>query len=274
MTALPAARPDPAAALQDLAEHGCAVLSGVLDPETTGSLRDQIEERSARERAAGTAWFSHGNQRIFMLLNRGADFVKLAEHPVGLEVAERVLGPDLLLSSITANIACPGNEAQQLHADQQYVHEPWPHPLTVQLVWMLDDFTEANGATRVVPGSHLWGRTPSGPEPESVRMLGEAGSLGFIDGRVWHGTSPNTTSNERRRGIFAYYCAPYLRQQENVFRSLDPVVRWALSPRMRKLLGYDIWYGLGTVDGIPREWLGTSQREGPVNVDGAFPDET
>ena len=104
-------------------------------------------------------------------------------------------------------------------------------------------------------------------------MLGEAGSLGFIDGRVWHGTSSNTTPNERRRGIFAYYCAPYLRQQENVFRSLDTVVRWALSPRMRKLLGYDIWYGLGTVDGIPREWLGTSQREGPVNVDGAFPTE-
>jgi ectoine hydroxylase-related dioxygenase (phytanoyl-CoA dioxygenase family) len=138
---------------------------------------------------------------------------------------------------------------------------------------MLDDFTEANGATRVVPGSHLRGRTPSGPEPESVRMLGEAGCLGFIDGRVWHGTSPNTTAGERRRGIFAYYCAPYLRQQENVFRSLDPTVRRGLSRRMRALLGYDIWYGLGTVDGIPREWLGTSQRQGPTNVDGAFPVE-
>jgi hypothetical protein len=273
LTALPAARRDPAAAWQDLAEHGYAVLSGVLDPDTTAALRNRIEAVSAREDADGSAWFSHGNQRIFMLLNRGDEFVRLAEHPDGLAVAEQVLGPHLLLSSITANIACPGNEAQQLHADQQYVHEPWPHPLTVQLVWMLDDFTEANGATRVVPGSHLWGRAPSGPEPETVQMVGDAGSLGLLDGRVWHATSPNTTAAERRRGVFAYYCAPYLRQQENVFRSLDPVVRRGLSPRMRALLGYDIWYGLGTVDGIPRQWLGTSQRQGPVNVDGAFPTE-
>ncbi len=265
-------RTDPAAVHKDLVEHGYAVMADVLEPATVAALRDSVEQISARERADGSAWFSHGNQRIFMLLNRGHQFVSLAEHPVALAAAENVLGPHLLLSSITANIACPQNSAQQLHADQQYVHEPWPHPLTVQAVWMLDDFTEANGATRVVPGSHLWGRTPAGPEPPSVRLLGRAGSVGFLDGRVWHGTSPNQTATERRRGIFAYYCAPYIRQQENVFRSLDPAVRRGLSARMRALLGYDVWYGLGTVDGLPRSWMATAQRQGPTNVDGAFPD--
>jgi len=274
MSDLPETRANPVDAWQDLVEHGYAVLEGVLKPTEAAALQDEIEEIAAREWAEGTAWYSHGNQRIFMLLNRGRSFIELAENTVALQGAERVLGPDLLLSSITANIACPGNSAQQLHADQEYVHEPWLHPLTVQVIWMLDDFTKANGATRVIPGSHRWGyKPPRDPanEPASVRLLGEAGSVGFLDGRTWHGTSLNTTGSERRRGIFAHYCAPYLRQQENVFRSLDPDVRRGLSRRMRALLGYDIWNGLGTVDGLPRAWLGTSQRQGPVNVDSAFP---
>lgn len=261
-----------AATVRGLLDHGYSVLHGVLEPAVAARLKGKVEEIAASERAEGSAWYSHGNQRVFMLLNRDHMFVELAENPVALEVAEQILGPDLLLSSITANIACPGNSAQQLHADQQYVHEPWLHALTVQACWMLDDFTAPNGATRVVPDSHKWGRTPSGEEPETIRITGKAGSVAFLDGRVWHGTSRNTTQSVRRAGIFSYYCAPYLRQQENVFRSLDPQVRRGLSRRMRALLGYDIWYGLGTVDGLPRSWLGTSQRRGQVNVDGAFPE--
>ena len=272
MRIAPLVRDEPAAVLQDLAEYGCAVLNGVLDPDAVAALRDDVERVAAGERCDDSAWFSHGNQRVFMLLNRGMHFVRIAEHPSALAVAERVLGPELLLSSITANIAQPGNSAQQLHADQEYAHEPWLHPLTVQVVWMLDDFTQENGATRVVQGSHRWGRRPSGAEPDTVRMLGKAGSVGFLDGRVWHGTSVNVTATERRCGIFAYYCVPYLRQQENVFRSLAPEVRRGMSRRMRTLLGYDIWCGLGTVDGLPRDWLGTGRRQGPVNIDGAFPD--
>lgn len=270
--ALPKARRDAAAAQADLVDYGYCVLDRILEPGQVTALQARVDAVATREEADGTAWFSHGNQRIFMLLNRGQEFVALAEHPVALDLAERVLGPDLLLSSITANIARPGNSPQQLHADQQYVQEPWLYPLTVQVVWMLDDFTEANGATRIVPRSHLWGRAPTGADPQTVRLLGEAGSIGLLDGRVWHGTSVNATTNERRRGIFAYYCAPYLRLQENAFRSLDPEVRRGLSRRMRALLGYDIWYGLGLVDGLPRSWLGTSQRSGPTNADGAFPD--
>jgi ectoine hydroxylase-related dioxygenase (phytanoyl-CoA dioxygenase family) len=268
----PKARSDTAAARADLTDFGYCVLDRVLGPAEVAQLRARVDDVAAREEADGSSWYSHGNQRIFMLLNRGEEFVSLAQHPLALDLAEQVLGPDLLLSSITANITRPGNQPQQLHTDQQYVQEPWLYPLTVQVVWMLDEFTEENGATRVVPRSHLWGRAPMGAEPETVRLLGAPGSVGYLDGRLWHGTGANTTASERRRGIFAYYCAPYLRQQENVFRSLDPDVRRKLNPRMRRLLGYDIWYGLGLVDGLPRHWLGTSQRSGPTNADGAFPD--
>ncbi len=268
----PTARSDVAAATADLADRGYCVLDRVLGPAEVARLRARVDEVAAREEGDGSAWYSHGNQRIFMLLNRGEEFVSLAEHPVALNLVEQVLGPDLLLSSITANITRPGSEPQQLHADQQYVQEPWLYPVTIQAVWMVDDFTQENGATRIVPRSHLRGRAPTDGEQATVHLLGEAGSVGFLDGRVWHGTAVNTTTSQRRRGIFAYYCAPYLRQQENVFRSLHGVVRRKLSPRMRTLLGYDIWYGLGTVDGLPRAWLGTGQRSGPTNADGAFSD--
>jgi hypothetical protein len=268
---LPKARGDVAAAKTDLVEYGYCVLDGVLDSAQVIELCSLLDKVAAREEAEGTSWFSHGNQRIFMLLNRGEKFISLAEHPTVLDLVEQMLGPDLLLSSITANITRPLNEPQQLHADQQYVQEPWLYPVTIQAIWMLDNFTEENGATRIVPRSHFWGRAPMSTEPETVRLLGTAGSVGYLDGRVWHGSGVNTTSSTRRRGVFAYYCAPYMRQQENVFRSLDPDVRSKLSPRMRKLLGYDIWYGLGLVDGLPRSWLGTSQRSGPTNADGVFP---
>jgi ectoine hydroxylase-related dioxygenase (phytanoyl-CoA dioxygenase family) len=266
----PAPRSDMADARADLADFGYCVVDRVLKPAELAGLRARLDEAAACQEAARSAWYSHGNQRVFMLLNRGEEFVWLAEHPVVLGLAEQVLGPDLLLSSITANITRPGNEAQQLHADQQYVQEPWLYPVTIQAVWMVDDFTRENGATRIVPGSHLRGRAPMGREQEIVHLLGEAGSVGFLDGRVWHGTDVNVTASQPRRGIFAYYCTPYLRQQENVFRSLQPEVRRKLSRRMRALLGYDVWYGLGTVDGIPRAWLGTGQRSGPTNADGAF----
>jgi ectoine hydroxylase-related dioxygenase (phytanoyl-CoA dioxygenase family) len=93
----------------------------------------------------------------------------------------------------------------------------------------------------------------------------------LIDGRVWHGSGQNKTSSQPRAAILACYCAPFLRQQENVFRSLDPEVRRRLSARMRRLLGYDVWRGLGVVGGLPVDWTGRpGERSGPTNADGAF----
>jgi ectoine hydroxylase-related dioxygenase (phytanoyl-CoA dioxygenase family) len=207
-----------------------------------------------------------------MLLNRGEVFMRLAEHPVALKLVGDILGPDALLSSITANITQPGNVAQTLHADQQYMAEPWPYAATINVLWMLDDFTEEVGATRVVPRSHLIGAIPKDPAVPTIPATGRAGGAVFVDGRLWHGSGANTTRDRTRAAILAYYCSPFIRQQENVFRSLDPRIRRTLRPEQRKLLGYDVWSGLGVVNGFPRHWLGTTQRSGATNADGIFPD--
>jgi ectoine hydroxylase-related dioxygenase (phytanoyl-CoA dioxygenase family) len=259
-------------ALADVRDYGYCVVAPVLSEEELTELRETLVKAAEEDKANGSAWYSNGNHKLFMLLNRGDVFSRLVQHPIALRLVADVLGPDALLSSVTANITQPGNIAQLLHTDQQYVREPWSYPATVNVLWMLDDFTEENGATRVVPRSHLIGAAPKDASMPTIPAVGPAGGLVLMDGRLWHGSGANVTVDRTRAAILAYYCMPFIRQQENVFRSLDPAIRRELSPELRKLLGYDVWSGLGVVNGFPRHWLGTTQRSGPTNADGIFPD--
>jgi ectoine hydroxylase-related dioxygenase (phytanoyl-CoA dioxygenase family) len=123
-------------------------------------------------------------------------------------------------------------------------------------MWMLDDFTEEVGATRVVPGSHKVGHGPdySNGVPDSIAAEAPAGTALVFDGRLWHGTGANTTVDRRRYGILTYYCRPYVRQQQNFFLNLDPAVLAEATPTLRRLLGYESYAGLGAVNGLPDEY--------------------
>lgn len=264
---------DLATASRALAESGYCVVTDVLGRAELDALRTSFAGIEAKDRAGGNPWYSRGNYRIFSLLNNGSEYVALAEHPVALALTEQLLGEHHLLSSITAHVTMPGNAAQSVHTDQQYIPGPWPYVMGAQACWLLDEFTEANGGTVIVPGSHLTGRAPTKEDvaaATTVSVSAPAGSLLVLDGRVWHRAGVNTTPDTIRRGIFTHYCSPFIRQQENFFRSLHPEVRNGLSPTMRRLLGYDIWEGLGTVDGLPVEWMGTGRRTGPTNADDLF----
>ncbi|RKT57777.1 phytanoyl-CoA dioxygenase family protein [Saccharothrix australiensis] len=269
---LPAPTTDFAQAKRDVREHGYAVLAGLLSADQVARLRERVEVVAAEQRERQEDWTTNGNQKVFMLLNHGQEFLELAEHPVAVEFAADQVGPDPLLSSITANIAKPGNVQQQLHADQQYVPEPWPYVSSMNVVWALDDFTSENGATVVVPGSHLLQRAPDGTHERLESITGPAGSAVVLDGRVWHGAGVNKTESGTRIAILSHYCAPYIRQQENIMRSLRPEVRSSLTAGQRKLLGYDVWSGLGVVGGPPRDWTTRKDRSGPTNADGLFQD--
>ncbi|MCA1298560.1 phytanoyl-CoA dioxygenase family protein [Stappia indica] len=256
-------------ALGRLADTGFCVIEGALTPDTIAVLKAEIDAVAARERAEETCWYSHGNQRIFMLANKGKAFLDLIEHPLALALARAVLDPDCLLSSITANIANPGNTSQHLHADQGYIPLPWPRAEVVNFIWVVDPFTERNGATRIIPGSHKC-MTPPAPDAETLPLCAPQGALVCMDGRVWHGTGSNLTQDMPRRGIFAYYCRPYIRQQENFTRSLRRELLAELSDTQRRLLGFDIWQGLGAVNGLPTAWMDGRRRVGPTDEDGLF----
>ena len=256
---------------RNMASKGYAVLPSILSEAQVKQLIASVDTRAELERNEKTEWFSHGNQRIFNLVNKGCEFLALIDHPIALELVERCIGPEALLSSLTANIALPGNKPQSLHADQGHLPEPWLRAEAVNLVWVLDDFTVENGSTRIVPGSHVIGVAPRACDVPTIPVIADSGSLVCLDGRVWHGTGHNSSSGGIRRALFGFYSRPYLRQQENFARSLDATVRRSLTAERRRLLGFDIWLGLGAVNGLPTEWMGGRERIGPTNADGAFP---
>lgn len=248
-----------------MAHDGYAILPGALHENVIAPLVARIDDIAEQERAAETAWFSHGNQRLFNLVNKHEMFIDLVAHPIVVAIVELVIGPHSLLSSLTANIALPANEPQPLHADQGYLPHPWQRSEVVNIVYALDEFTSENGATRVVPGSHLWLGAEPEERAEAIPIVAPAGSIIALDGRVWHGTDRSKTARTPRRAIFGYYCRPYIRQQENFARSLRPELRRSLSPKLRTLLGFDIWMGLGSVNGLPTEWMDGRVRIGPSN---------
>ena len=238
----------------DLAEHGYCLLEGVLPEPRLSATRERLASIARDEVEAGTDYvYENGsNQRVWTLLNKGDEFVELALDPTVGRLMKELLGPIYLLSNLDANIAGPGGQPMFLHADQSFVPPPWPDfPLVANAMWMLDDFTPDNGATRVVPGTHLHGHGPTGGQVEAVPVCGPAGSVMVFDGRLWHQTGANVTEEARRHGILAYYCRPFMRTQENWFLSIDPAVL-EREPRLRGLLGYEIYLSLGMVDGMPR----------------------
>jgi ectoine hydroxylase-related dioxygenase (phytanoyl-CoA dioxygenase family) len=116
-------------------------------------------------------------------------------------------------------------------------------------MWALDDFTAANGATRVVPGSHRWtDRRPVDPD-ETVTVTMPAGSVLFILGTLWHGGGANHTDGTRL-GVLLEYAAGWLRPQENHLLAVPTDVVRTVPPRLQELLGYGIHPPfVGYVDG-------------------------
>jgi ectoine hydroxylase-related dioxygenase (phytanoyl-CoA dioxygenase family) len=196
--------------------------------------------------------------RIYNLLAHGRNFEQIPVHQAILPVCEAVLDHGLLVSSLSSISIGPGETAQPIHADDQVIPIPKPHPPTVcNTMWALTDFTEANGATRIVPGTHRASESPDlSARYETVPAEMRRGSVLVWHGSLWHGGGANSTK-ERRVGIAMNYCAGYIRQQENQQLGLPVETVRNFSPRLQELVGYGIYNGLiGHIDKmIPSQLL-------------------
>jgi ectoine hydroxylase-related dioxygenase (phytanoyl-CoA dioxygenase family) len=235
-----------------LDEYGVARVADALDAARRDALLARLAEQAAAEREAGVGFFDSGgaNQRLWNLPSKGEAFCDLLRTPVVRTLARHVLEGDYCLSSHTANIAGPGGTAQQLHTDQGYAPRQIDMALTVNVMWMLVEFTEENGATRLRPGSHRTQAEPPRDEPvTTVAGVGPAGTALVFDGRIWHGTGANTTADQYRAGVLTYFCRPWLRPQENYTLSTHPDVLAGLDDELKALLGFRVWRTLGGVQG-------------------------
>jgi Phytanoyl-CoA dioxygenase (PhyH) len=245
-TALPPLTRDLDQALHDVGEFGVARIEGMLPPPVLQRVRDALYRAAASDKERG--WNDRfiadnpddkTNQRVWGLLSRDPVFSDLAEHPSALHFVRALMGWPVLLSNISANITGPGGGEMALHADQGFAPLPWGRIQGVNIAWAIDDFTDDNGATRIVPFSHRLNRLPTKDDgADTVALEAPAGSMIVMEGRVWHRTGFNCTENRHRAGIFAFYTLPIYLPQENWFLSLDPAIRHHASETMLQLLGF------------------------------------
>ncbi len=234
-----------------IGEQGFSVIEDAIEPDLVDELNDTLDrlERELAVTPAGNSFEGHDTLRVYNLLVHGDVFARVPTHANVLPVVEGVLDPGCLLSSLSSIAIGPGETAQPIHADDQLIPLPKPHPPVVcNTMWALTDFTEPNGATRLVPGTHLQDSPDFGRHYDSVPAAMGKGSVLVWHGSLWHGGGANAT-DERRVGIACNYCAGYVRQQENQQLGIPRAVAERFDERLARLCGYGIYSGLiGHID--------------------------
>jgi ectoine hydroxylase-related dioxygenase (phytanoyl-CoA dioxygenase family) len=215
-------------------------LESILEQVPTG--RDDFEGRRTR--------------RVYALFAKTRSLDNMAVHAQVLEVLDRVLG-NYQLSAPAAIEIGPGETAQPLHPDDAIYPIPRPHDeLVVNVMWPLEEFTVANGATRIVPGSHRWVDARPSTATPTVAVEMPAGSALVYLGSVWHGGGANRTG-KARLGVVLHYAAGWLRPVESHLLAVPPDIARTLPERLQELLGYNVYPPfIGYVDGRhPRKHL-------------------
>jgi len=243
---------DTAARVAEIAEDGFTIIEGAIEADLVDALAEDLArlEHDFDIQPATNSFEGDRTWRIYNLLVHGDLYERIPVHPNVLPVVEGVLDSGCLVSSLSSIAIGPGESAQPIHADDQLIPIPKPHPPTVcNTMWALTEFTEDNGATRLVPGSHLLDHSPTyGQDYPSIAAEMAKGSVLVWHGSLWHGGGANHT-DARRVGIAMNYCAGYIRQQENQQLGIPLEVARRFSPRLRRLVGYGIYNGLiGHID--------------------------
>jgi ectoine hydroxylase-related dioxygenase (phytanoyl-CoA dioxygenase family) len=226
-----------------LDRDGFLPLPGILDAGQLQAIRRRLAELSAAEgqQAGAEVHQEEGTDRLADLVNKDPVFDVCFTHPKILAAMAHVLG-DFTLSSLNARAALPGHGQQRLHADWGVAVTPGNYRVC-NSIWLIDDFTQANGPTRVVPGSHRSARLPRevmadpfGPHPDEIKVLGEAGTVVIFNSHLWHGGTRNVTDRPRR-ALHSYFCRRGLKQQLDQRACVRPETLARLSPAARYILG-------------------------------------
>lgn len=226
--------------------EGFTIVENAIAPALIDALNDQLArlERELDARPATNGFEGRNTVRIYNLLAYGGAFLDVPVHESVLPIVEGVLDHGCLISSLSSIAIDPGEVAQPIHADDMLIPLEKPHRAIVcNSMWALTDFTEANGATRLVRGSHKKSNPIYGGTYESIPAEMKKGSVLIWDGALWHGGGANKT-DKRRTGIAMNYCAGFIRQQENQQLGLPASLVKTFSPRLQELVGYGVYQGL------------------------------
>ncbi len=234
-----------------LDKNGYLNLGQLLSPEQLDRIRGRIDFLLQKEgEAAGAELLDSphirhpkeaGADRLADLVNKGEEFDIFYTHPRVLAAMAHVLGEDFKLSSLNYRAAKPGMGLQKLHADWHEAVEPG-HYKVCNSIWLLDDFSRANGATRIVPGTQLGGKLPQDvlddpwqTHPDELIIEAPAGSVFIFNSHTWHGGTDNRT-DKPRRAIHSYFCGKGQPQQVDQKRYIQDSTRQRLPKAALRIL--------------------------------------
>lgn len=234
------------AEVDHLDREGYLPLPGILTAEQVAQLGARLDElvRLEGAQAGKEVHQEAGTDRLSDLINKDPLFDVCFTHPRVLAAISHVLNQEFKLSSLNFRAALPGQGLQALHCDWNGAVEPGDY-YVCNSIWLLDDFTAENGATRVVPGSQRWGKTPQevmddprAAHPDETLLLAPAGTVVIFNSHTWHGGTLNR-SPQRRRAMHSYFCRRDQPQQLNQREHIRPETRARLSEAARYILDVD-----------------------------------
>jgi ectoine hydroxylase-related dioxygenase (phytanoyl-CoA dioxygenase family) len=236
--------------------NGFATVEGLLTTEHALAIRHELSGVLADVPLGRNDFEGYATKRLYNVFAKTRALDDLALHPLLAGVLDDVLGLHQFSAPVGIEIG-PGEKAQVLHYDDSIYPLPWPHAeVVVNSMWAFDDFTIANGATQVVPGSHRRPTADYDPDQPVVSVEMPAGSVIFYTGTLLHRGGANTTQTPRL-GVILEFCSGWIRPQENHVIGVPREVARDLPARLQELLGYNVYPPfIGNVDGRhPRKFL-------------------
>jgi hypothetical protein len=223
----------------------------LLEAHCPAALLEALRQRIAElfvelgEQAGAEFKQEPETDRLANLMDYGELFQQVIAEPKVLACVAHVLGPEFKLGSLNARSARPlSGWVQPLHCDMGALPDARGNAVC-NVIWLLDDFTAENGATRYVPGSHHCGQLPqtvladpSASQPDEMLLTAAAGTVAVMNAHLWHGGTANR-SEQARLALHSFYCRRDLPQQQYQKRLLRPQVQAQLSPQLRWLLALD-----------------------------------
>ena len=236
--------------LEVLREDGACVLVDVMDENLKSRVNDELQPFIEATPHGRDDFTGRLTGRTGALVARSEASRELVMHSTITDLARQYLEPytDKIQLHLTQIINIqPGQGVQPRHRDRLAWGGYMPSDIEPQFntMWALTDFTEENGATRVVPGSVSWPTDRRATDEETIQAVMTAGSVLLYSGSVIHGGGENLSDSDRT-GVNITYCLGWLRTEENQYLSCPPHVAKELDPELQELLGYTMGsYALG-----------------------------
>jgi len=195
--------------IEAVLENGYVIIPDCFTKDEAKEARDEIQRLVGTSPRGGRNPFEGlRTTRIYSLLNKTRVMDKFCILPRVLALNDYFLDPGYLLSAFHTISINPGEAKQALHHDDGYINMARPRlPFGAAIMVALSEYTAANGATRIIPGSHLWDsdRAQQAKEEDTIPALVPEGGVCYFISTLIHGGGQNTTPQPRQSATVQYW---------------------------------------------------------------------